>query len=89
MLQVPRLNDKCREDWNMKKLAITYNHKRGYCFTLPVEHAEALPLCAVQAVKKRSKIEFTTEELQQLNNRIREGVDTILHITSDLVEVRT
>ena len=71
----------------MDKLTVTYTSKRGYCFAVPIADADSLPLSAVQAVKNRSKIVFTTEELQFLNIRINESLKTIFTITADLVEV--
>jgi len=71
----------------MKHLTMTYTSKRGYCFSIPVQDADVLPLSAVQAVKTRSRIVFSTEELQFLNNRISENVKTIFTITAEVVEV--
>ena len=67
---------------------MSYTTKRGYIFGVPAHDIESLPLEAIQAVKKRSKISFTTEELQFLNIRISESLSTIFKITADLVEVR-
>jgi DNA mismatch repair ATPase MutS len=71
----------------MKRLSVDYTAKRGYCFALPTEDADSLPLEAVQAVKKKTRIVFTTEELQFLNNRVSESLATIFQITAELVEV--
>ncbi len=75
-------------DWDMPDLSVTYNAKRGYCFSVTGQDAESLPMEAVQAVKKKKKIVFTTEQLQFLNNRISSSLTTILTITAELVEVR-
>lgn len=73
----------------MDKLTVTYTSKRGYCFAVPIADADSLPLSAVQAVKNRSRIVFTTEELQFLNIRINESLKTIFTITADIAEVES
>ena len=86
-MQVPRLVDKCRAEWDLKSLSVTHTIRRGYCFVLRVEDVDLLPLEAVQAVKKKTRIIFTSEELLFLNNRLDESFKTILLITAELVEV--
>ena len=85
--QVPKLVEKYKAEWNLKSLSVTYTTKRGYCFCIPVHDVDGLPMNAVQAVKKKTKVVFTTEELQFLNIRIRESLNTIFTTTADLVEV--
>lgn len=74
-----------RESWGIPTLKLTYTAARGYHLQLPAAAAAAPPAGAIQAVKNKTSIACSTEELSSLSSRAREAIYSMYALTDTLL----
>lgn len=79
--EIHELAEGYRASWAQPGLKLHYTASRGYHLVLPLAAESSLPGDAVQAVRSKTSIAFSTHDLLSLNDRVSESLFNVYVLT--------